>query len=167
MLLIPQKEIFSEEICKKYGVNSKDAVANVENIINNGKDNVFKDAKRFLKRLKENGHKVYLLTYIPNKNNTEYQMMKIDGSGIKNYFDDIIITSKYKFTLDLNYKNGIFIDDDPRDLNGLYEQHPIRVIRIRKKNNKRSKIDINNNDIEEYESFDDIKIEKSIDCMDR
>ena len=29
----------------------------------------------------------------------------------------------------MDYTNGIFIDDDPRDLNGLFEKNPIKVIR--------------------------------------
>ena len=47
-------------------------------------------------------------------------MKKLMGSGITSYFDGIIITAEYKFLLDIDYTNGIFIDDDPRDLNGLY-----------------------------------------------
>lgn len=86
-------------------------------------------------------------------------MKKLLGSGLMQYFDGIIITSEYKFLLDLKYENGIFIDDDPRDLNGLFEKNAIQVIRIRKPNNKRSKIDINNSQIKEYESFDDIAVE--------
>ena len=97
------------------------------------------------------------MTYIP-KTNQEYQMKKLLGSGLMKYFDTITITSKYKFLLDMDYTNGIFIDDDPRDLNGLYEKNPIKVIRIRKPNNKRSKIDIDNKDIEEFVSFDDIEV---------
>ena len=58
----------------------------------------------------------------------------------------------------MDYKKGIFVDDNPRDIKGLYEKSPIKVIRIKKKSNKYSKVDIDIKDIEEYESFDDIKI---------
>ncbi len=149
---------FAKEIASRYNVNSEKVLENVRNVIKNGEEITFDDAKRFLKKLKEKKDNIVLLTYIPNENNMEYQIEKIKGSGIEKYFDDIIITSKCKFTLDLDYKNSIFIDDDPRNLDGLYERNPIKVIRIRKKNNKYSKIDIDNKDIEEYESFDDIKL---------
>ena len=142
----------------KYEVDPEVVVNAVKDVIDNGKEIVFEDAIRFLERLKENGHKIFILTYIP-KTNQEYQMKKLMGSGITSYFDGIIITAEYKFLLDLDYTNGIFIDDDPRDLNGLFEKNPIKVIRIRKANNKRSKIDIDNNEIEEFESFDDIIID--------
>ena len=69
------------------------------------------------------------------------------------------MTTEYKFKLDINYQKGIFIDDDPRDLKGLFEKNAFRVIRIRKENNRRSKIDIDNSNIEEYKSFDNICID--------
>lgn len=148
----------ADKMGKKYNVDSKLVVDAVNEVINNGKENVFEDAIRFLERLKEKEHKIFILTYIP-QNNQEYQLKKLMGSGITKYFDGIIITAQYKFLLDIDYANGIFIDDDPRDLKGLYEKKPIKVIRIRKPNNKRSKIDIDNKDIEEFEFFDDITIE--------
>ena len=148
---------FAEKMSKNYELDPKFAINSVNEVINNSENLVFPDAKRFLERKKQNGDRLVILTYIV-EGNQQYQLQKIMGSGIANYFDQIIITSKYKFELDLNYKDGIFIDDDPRDLNNLYEKKPIKVIRIRKENNKRSKIDLESKDIEEYESFDDIKI---------
>lgn len=148
---------FARETGKKYEIDSDIVENSVNDVVNNGKNIVFDDAERFLNRLKEKGHEVFVLTYIP-KENQEYQLKKLLGSGLMKYFDGIIVTSKYKFMLDMNYTEGVFIDDDPRDLNGLYEKNPVKVIRIRKPNNKRSKIDIDNNDIEEFISFDDIEV---------
>lgn len=148
----------AEKMGKKYNVDSDAVVDAVNSVVDNGNKIVFEDAIRFLERLKEKGHKIFVLTYIP-KTNQEYQLKKLMGSGIMKYFDGIIVTAEYKFLLDIDYTNGIFIDDDPRDLNGLFEKNPIKVIRIRKPNNKRSKIDIDNKEIEEYESFDDIEVE--------
>ena len=148
---------FAKETGVKFEIDPIEVENNVKAVVDNGNDIVFEDAERFLARLKENGHEVHILTYIP-KTNQEYQMKKLLGSGLMKYFDTITITSKYKFLLDMDYTQGIFIDDDPRDLNGLYEKNPFKVIRIRKPNNKRSKIDIDNKDIEEFESFDDINV---------
>ncbi len=148
----------AEKMGKKYEVDPISVVDAVKAVIDNGSEIVFEDAVRFLERLKEKGHKIFVLTYIP-KTNQEYQLKKLMGSGIMKYFDGIIVTAEYKFLLDLDYTNGIFIDDDPRDLNGLFEKNPKKVIRIRKENNKRSKIDIDNKEIEEYVSFDDIVVE--------
>ena len=150
---------FAEEMAEFFGVEKESVLENLNNAIYNGDSIVFEDAKRYVENLYENHNKLYILTYIPDKKNHDYQMKKIIGSGIAKYFDGIIITTEYKFNLKLDYKNGIFFDDDPRDLNGLYEKNPIKVIRIRKENNKRSKIDMENKDIKEYTSFDDIKID--------
>ena len=148
---------FARETGSYYGIDPDLVENNVKAVVDNGNNIVFEDAERFLARLKENGHEVHILTYIP-KTNQEYQMKKLLGSGLMKYFDTITITSKYKFLLDMDYTQGIYIDDDPRDLNGLYEKNPIKVIRIKKPNNKRSKIDIDNKNIEEYVSFDDIEV---------
>lgn len=149
---------FAEQMADKYDADKELTVQAVKDVVENGKEIVFEDAERFLIKLREKGHKIFLLTFLP-KTNQEYQMQKVNGSGLAKYFDGIIMTTEYKFLLDIKYENGIFIDDDPRDLNGLYANNPIKVIRMRKENNKRSKIDLENKDIEEYTTFDDIKIE--------
>ncbi len=151
---------FASNMAKRYNVDSEEIVGEVKKTIDNGEEIVFDDAKRFLERLKENGDKAHILTYVAN-GNQEYQMRKLIGSGIMKYIDGTIITTEYKFLLDLNYENGIFIDDDPRDLNGLAAKNPKKVIRMRKPNNKRSVFEISNKQIEEYTSFDDIELEKN------
>ena len=149
---------FAEEMAEKFKSDKNKVLEDLNNAIYSGESIVFEDARRFVEKLYKNNNKLYILTYIPDKKNHDYQMKQIIGSGIAKYFNSIIITSEYKFNLDLDYKNGIFFDDDPRDLNGLFEKNPIKVIRIRKENNKRSKIDMENKEIEEYKTFDDIKI---------
>ena len=148
---------YGRKLAEKYEADSEDITDAINNAINNGKDNVFPDARMFLIKLKELGHKVYILTYLP-KTNQEYQMQKIKGSGLASFFDGMIMTTEYKFNLDINYEKGIFIDDDPRDLKGLLGKNPIRVIRIRKPNNKRSKIEIDIPEIEEYDDFGKIDL---------
>lgn len=151
--------LFAEEMSDMYKVEKKYVLDKLNSVIDNGNDVTFEDAIRFIKKLAEGENKLYILTYVANKMNNDYQMQKIIGSGIAKYFDGIIITSDYKFNLDIDYKNGIFFDDDPRDLKGLYDKNPIKVIRIRKENNKRSKINIENKNIEEYKTFDEIDID--------
>lgn len=149
--------MFAEEMAKKYEANVEKLLSKVNEVINNSSDLVFEDGKRFIKKIRENGNKVIILTYIV-KGNQNQQMQKLIGSGLANEVDEIFITTELKYTLDLEYSKGIFIDDAPRDLTGLYERNPMKVIRIRKPNNKRSKVDIDNSNIAEYVSFDDIEI---------
>ena len=86
----------------------------------------------------------------------EYQSLKIAGSGLSNYFDALYITADKKFELDLDYTNGIFIDDNPEDLIGLYSNNPKRLIRLRRKENKYSVQDLKYIKIEEYSDFSEI-----------
>lgn len=149
---------YAKIIASKHNVEEETLIRAVDKTLFNGSEYVYKDAINFLEKIKEKGDKLILLTYIPNTNQN-YQMKKIVGSGISKYFEEIIITTKNKYELSLDYNNGIFIDDDVKNLEGLISKNPIRVIRIRKQNNKHSLEEIENEHIEEYESFDMIKID--------
>ena len=140
----------------KYKLDDTTVINNLNNIILNGSDLVFDDTIPFLKKLKENGHKLYMLTYC--KDSLEYQSIKIAGSKLADFFDALYITSVPKYTLDIDYTNGIFIDDNPDDLLGLYSKNAKEVIRLRRKENKYSIKDIDNNSIKEYLNFEEINI---------
>lgn len=140
----------------KYKLDSFTVIHNLNNIILDGSDLVFEDTIPFLKKLKENGHKLYMLTYC--KDSLEYQAIKVAGSKLSNLFDALYITSEPKYNLDIDYTNGIFIDDNPEDLLGLYSKNAKQVIRLRRKENKYSVKDIDNTDIKEYLNFNDINI---------
>ena len=152
---------FSSKVAEKFEVNSEILLNAVNKVVNNGRNIVFEDARRFIEKIKQNEqekqNKLYLLTYT-HKGNEEYQLQKIIGADVLKYFDGLIVTTEYKFNLDLKYDDGVFFDDDPRDLNGLLDNNAYKVIRIRKENNWRSKIDMENPMVEEYSSFDDIKV---------
>ena len=145
------------ELCKyfadKYNLNEERLVNSVDNVINNGKDFVYNDSVEFLKNLINNGHKINLLTYTL-KERIEYQVQKVYGSGLVKYFENIIITTAPKWKLDLNYSNGIFIDDNPKDLAGLYHQNSQAVVRIKREGNKYSSKSMPDNiEIPEYASL--------------
>lgn len=140
----------------KYNLDSATVINNLNNIILNGSDLVFEDTIPFLQKLKEQGHKLYMLTYC--KESLEYQSIKVAGSKLADFFDALFITSVPKYTLDINYSNGIFIDDNPSDLLGLYSKNAKQVIRLRRPGNKYSVKDMNNPDIKEYSNFNEINI---------
>ena len=140
----------------KYSLDCSSVINDLNNIILKGSEFVFEDTIPFLKKLKEKGHKLYMLTYC--KDNLEYQSIKVAGSKLACFFDALYITSRPKYTLDIDYTNGIFIDDNPEDLLGLYSQNPKEVIRLRRKENKYSEKDININKINEYPNFNKINI---------
>ena len=141
---------------KKYNLDSLSVINNLNNIILDGSDLVFEDTIPFLKKLKEKGHKIYMLTYC--KDSLEYQSIKVAGSKLADFFDALYITSVPKYNLDIDYTNGVFIDDNPEDLLGLYSKNAKQVIRLRRKENKYSVKDLDNTDIKEYLNFYDIDI---------
>ena len=89
---------------------------------------LYDDVISFLQTLKNNGYKLTLLT----KGNREYQSMKIKSSKVLDYFDDLIITLKHKGELELNYKESIFIDDNPVEVESIIKRNPMKMIRIKR-----------------------------------
>ena len=140
----------------KYNLDFSSIINNLNNIILNGNDLVFNDTIPFLNKIKEKKHKLNLLTYC--KDSLEYQSLKVAGSKLSNLFDAIYITSIPKYNLDISYTNGIFIDDNPDDLLGLYSKKPKQVIRLRRKENKYSIQNLDNSNIQEFSTLNDIII---------
>ncbi len=145
-MYLEEKKLFNRdgiynifELCKyfaiQYGLNAEDLISAVNGAINNGKDLVYNDSVDFLKSAREKGNKLYMLTYT-SQDGLEYQIQKVYGSGLVPFFDNIIITSTPKWQLDLDYTKGIFIDDNPKDLAGLYENKPYAIVRIKRDGNK-------------------------------
>lgn len=141
---------------KKYDVDSDLLIDAVNKVLYNCSKNVFEDVIPFLKSVKEKGHKIFMLSYY--EYGLEYQMAKITGSKLCDLFDVIIATGQKKYELTIDYKNSIFIDDNPRDLEGLASKNPYRLIRIRRKEGRYSEKPVNVENIEECELLTDIVI---------
>ena len=82
---------------------------------------------------------------------------KIEATKLTEYVDGVIVTQQLKYKLDIDYKNGIFIDDSIRDLEGLYKKGAAGVFRIIRKNGKNSNKKLNNTAIKEFISLEEIK----------
>ena len=157
----PQKIYNIFNLCNyyenKYNLKKNILVKPIKEIILNGSKYVFNDVIPFLEKLRNN-NTISMLTWSTLRENMEFQNLKIIGSGISNYFDTIIITAFPKHTLELNYKTGIFVDDNPNELENLHKISRGRVIRIKRKSNKYSKIPLNIPNIEEYSTLSEILI---------
>lgn len=114
---------------------------------------VYEDSIEFLKYLKSKNHKIHILTW----GDKEFQKEKILASKLCYYFDGIIYAEKLKYTLDLDYKNGIFVDDCIRDLKGLYTANAKQVFRIKRKNGKDSLKELNIKEILEFNSLKELQ----------
>ncbi len=126
---------------KIFNYDYKDAINIVNNVINNGTQYLFEDSIPFLKGLKKKNHKVYILSY--NENEVYFQAVKIAGSGLLKYVDGVFPTTTLKGEIPLDFSKCIFIDDKPKDLISIYNNHPFKIFRIRRKNDTYSEIETN------------------------
>jgi len=125
----------------------------LEELYSKSNEFVYNDTVDFLKYLKSKNHKVYLLTW----GEKEFQKEKIEASKLDKYIDEAIFAEQLKFTLDIDYKNGIFIDDSIRDLEGLYKQKAKQVFKIKRENGKNSKEELSIKEILEFNSLKEIQ----------
>ena len=139
---IPDVFGFCRTLANKYNASTQDLTYLICSILNNGRRFVYEDAISFLKS-KQN-YKIKLLTYTKEEN-AEYQKLKIKGSGLEDFFDEIITTSKSKGELDIDYSGGVFIDDSPKAIAEIYAKNPLKIIRINRENSSYSKLKLPEN----------------------
>lgn len=148
------------KLCKFFELKYLLPVGSLEQIVNNilanGSKYLYDDSKDFLNQLHNNGDSVQLLTAAAGRENVSYQLAKVQGSSIADLFDNTIITAVPKYTLDLNYEKGIFVDDNPQDLQGLWKSGAQKVLRIKRPDNKYSRVSLDNSEIMEYTSLSEI-----------
>lgn len=142
-------DILIDYIIGKY--NIKNLKQEVETLYNNSY--VFEDVIPFLEKYKN--YNLILLTL----GDIDYQNRKIESSKLSKYFQDIIITDVYKSQLDINYKDNLFIDNNPKELIK-FQNKGGKIIRIRRIEDKYSLIDLDN--VLEYKNFFDLKLEEII-----
>ena len=150
----PDKE-FEETYAECKSLFNREHFYNIYDLVDHFAHIYEPDTIPFLERLKAEGHNLYILSYC--KESLRYQSAKISGSGIADYFDALYITSARKYELDIKYKDGIFIDDNPADLEGLYSKNPLKVIRMARNGNKYSTKELAIPEIKAYNSFDELK----------
>ena len=109
----------------------------VNDVLDDGEKYLYEDSIPYLLNLKKEGHNLCLLTY-SSQNSVEFQKRKIIGSGLYKLFDKIEITTKPKGEFKTDYQNAVFVDDNPKELFGLCQNNPAKVIRIKRANGKYS-----------------------------
>ena len=143
-------DYISNKLIKEYNL-SKNTKEEVDNLYSD--DITYKDTINFLKQYYKK-HNLILLTY---SNNKEYQQKKINSSNLSKYFKDIIITNKDKSKLDnIDYINGIFVDNNPIELKKFYNSKATKLIRIKRNTDKYSKLILDIENIPEFISFKEL-----------
>lgn len=150
---------FAKKMAEKYDVSEEKVTDRIKNLLNKGSDFLFDDSIEFIKNLKDNGYEVYILTF-SKPSDYEFQMRKLMGSGVNDFVDGFVICSKNKGELNLDYKNGIFIDDNPDQLTSLFNAGvgEDRLFRIKRKNEKYSLDEITGFSPREYDTLENMEI---------
>lgn len=87
-----------------------------------------------------NKYEIIILTY----GDISHQEKKINNCGILKYANDVIITEGSKAGIDkVDYDNGIFIDNNPYQIECFVNTKAKKVLRIRRSIDKYSKTDSN------------------------
>ena len=141
-------DILANKIIKENNID-KSIYNELFNLYSN--DLVFKDVIPFLEKY----HKKYELILL-TLGNKEYQEKKINSSNLRKYFKDIIITNKDKSKLNIDYINGIFIDNNPNELKKFYNSNATKLIRIKRNDDKYSKLNLDINNIPEFNNFEEL-----------
>ena len=153
------KSVFG--LCKffeeKYGLKKNSIRSDFEDYLAKGEALLYSDTIPFLKKLAQKDYEINMLTYT-SQDSYDYQMVKLMGATICDYFENIFICTQKKGTLGLDYKNGIFIDDNPKELVSLYNAgvSADRLLRIRREGAGYSAIEITEFEAREYKDFTDI-----------
>lgn len=124
-------------IDKEEGID-KHVYSKVEKLIGSSSKYLFSDTIPFLKYLKNKKYPVIILT----KGDYNFQMSKIVNSHINEYYDEIMITDKHKGELDIDYANGIFIDDRIAEIKSIMANNPMRIISIQRNGIINSEVDV-------------------------
>ncbi len=111
---------------------------------------LYPDAIEFLKKKKDNQFILYTQGYLEN------QYLKIIHSGIIKDLDGIIVCRMPKTDIDIDYNNGIFIDDNTKVIQELLNNGAKKVYRIKRENNRHSKEVLDDKRIIEIVSMDEI-----------
>lgn len=144
---------------EKYNLKKGSIKSDLENFLSDGEKLLFSDSILFLKRLAQKGFEINILTYTIQEN-FDYQMLKVMGANICRYVDNIILCTKPKGELKIDYENGYFFDDNPKELVSLFKAgvSPDRLFRIKRVGAGYSNLVINEFQPNEHVDFSDIEI---------
>lgn len=149
---------FAKSLSIKYNISFNQLYNPLmEIIITNGSQYTFPDAINFLKKLKKTGHKSCILTFVFPKNLSQ-QALKLTGSGLLEFVDEVYTVTSSKSKLHLDFENSTFIEDSPKEIEDFYNSGARNIIRIIKPNNeKRTSKKLNIPvEIPTFTTFDDI-----------
>lgn len=150
--LLNIKELFTN-LAQSRNIPIENFLEPLEELYERCHEFVYSDTIEFLKYLKSQKHNIFVLTWGDKK----FQEEKFIASKLGEYVDQVIYAEELKYTLDIDYPNGIFVDDSIRDLEGLYSQNAKRVYRIKRPNGKNSNKELPEELVEKIPEFDSLE----------
>jgi FMN phosphatase YigB (HAD superfamily) len=135
-----------------FGIDGKKLKIEFDNFIKKSQEYLFDDSIKFLEEVSKNNNHLVLLSY----GECLFQKMKIDNSGVCNFFDEIIITDDPKIDIILNYKKinifdeVFFVEDHPEQvdqatkrLNNIKSNisEKIKIIKVSRSDGRYSRVD--------------------------
>lgn len=144
----------------KYSLENGELKNLLKKILSDGEKFVFEDVLEFFKRLSQKQCEINILTYTLKDEGFEYQMLKVLGSKLADFVDNIIICTKPKGELGLDYEHGYFLDDNPTQLLSLFKSgvSEDRLFRIKRKGTGYSELKISEFQPREFMDFNAIEI---------
>jgi len=137
-------KIYLEYLSKEKRVDLKKCSEALKNLDNKIKDFLYPDALSFLRKMREGGIKLILLTWGDKK----FQKIKIEETKIKGFFDQIIITEKTKLPylakiIKRTKEKIVFLNDEPAELQAATERFKdIAVLQMKRKGHDREVQDL-------------------------
>lgn len=153
---IKNYNIVAQKLINEFNLN-KDILLKIDNIYS--KELIFKDIIPFL----ENYYQKYNLILLTYTKDNKYQQKKVNSSNLNKYFKEIIITTKDKSKLkNIDYTKGIFIDNNPLEIEKFYNSNATKLIRIKRDTDKYSKLKLNIDNIPTFKDFEELLQSKYI-----
>lgn len=115
---------FATEVELMHGIPEQKIVSTLQALQGRTHAYCFKESRAFLQELKRRGHKIFLVTFAED---TTWQMGKIDGSGLRDLFDEICITQQSKHEALKAFspiEQFCFIDDSGREVENVQKAFP-------------------------------------------
>ena len=122
------------DLVKKKMIFDDGIYLEINQLMNNSSYYLYRDSKEFLEYLNVLKYQVIILT----KGNFKYQKEKIFNSQLNSCYNKIVVTLKHKGNLNLDYKNCVFIDDNPKEIQSIIKREPKLVIRVQRDGSKYS-----------------------------
>lgn len=153
-ILFNEHELFNLDKIINYFIQSYNIDVELKTKIDNllNKSYLYSEVINCLDILINSGYDLYLFTY----GDYNFQSMKIEASGISKYFKDIIITDKDKSQLNLDYKNIIFIDNNPYVIKNLSYTSTKNIIRIKRNSDRYNSFDCFSQKVVECKDFNQV-----------